>query len=382
MSSNGGLLLVVLGVVSLLLLSVINCLVTEAGSGGSYVLYVMGDPRCHACASLKSFLDKVDLKYYFCSLLNKTCSDRYYWFLRKFNIPPYIPLTFVIANSSIKAVVIGSVNDEGFWLRLINSCVEGNVPLYEGTKLSKYLNVTPKELLKEIAPQYLSSGNGACKAPPLPLTLSALVGLALSDSVNPCATYIYVVLLTSVALTEVGRRRRVLAVASAFIAAVFTGYYLLGLGIMSLFKYIPTAVLGFVAIAYGLFVIFRAIRERSKCVAPSKGVSSVLEKAKASIVFAVILGLIVTFTLLPCSSGPYLVFAGVISKYPLTTSLALLGLYNLIFVLPLIALAVLIAESMRYERVRDFMIRYRTHLALVASAVLVVLGIYIVITSY
>ena len=367
----------------LIAITVGSCFIAHASSKSNYVLYVMGDSRCPSCSRLEEFLRGVGLNYCLCPLSNSTCLSKYYWLVNTFKLPTYIPLTIVIANSTVKAVVIGAVTNESFWINLIRSYVSDEVPYYYGTKLVKYLGIDPKELLKHIAPQYLSSEDIACNGdsspPPLPITLGALVSLALSDSVNPCATYIYVALLTSVALSEVGRRRRVLAVAAAFIAAVFTGYYLLGLGIMNVFKFVPTFILGGVAVAYGAFVIFRAVRERSKCVAPSRGVTALLEKAKASILFSLALGFVVTFTLLPCSSGPYLVFAGIASRYALSTSLALLGLYNLIFVLPLIALAVLIAESMKYERVRGFMIKYRTHLSVIAGLTLIALGIYIVV---
>lgn len=349
----------------------------------NYVLYILGDPSCPACTHLKEFLDSHGLNYVFCPIYgNETCTKASLVLLKKYGLPPYIPTTLVISDGYVKAVVIGAVTDKTFWLNLAFSPSHDYVPVYIGEELGIKLNVSPKQLLKELLPSLAPSTTTAIpkQSTIAPILLATLVSLALSDAVNPCATYIYILLLTASALIAVrsGRKFVIVGTSAAFISAVFIGYYLLGIGLLRVMGYVPTWVLALIAIGFGLWVIISGLRRTSRVIAKAS-MLNLIRKAKASIAMSAVLGFIVTFTLLPCSSGPYVVFTGLLSRYPLTTSLALLALYNLIFVTPLIVITALISSIARVKRVQEFIVRHDRELSVIAGILLVLIGIYILI---
>ena len=358
----------------------------------NYVLYVLGDPSCPACAALKTFLDREGLPYIFCPLYgNYSCAFSFSILIESYNLPPYIPTTLVISDDCIKAVVIGAVRNVKFWESLASSKVKDYVPVYMGKKLKMKLNVSPKALLSQLIPntsilKHLTkvsstsaSGGASSTTSLIPLGLIAtLAGLALSDAVNPCATYIYVLLLTASALTAMrSRRKRILVgTSTAFILAVFIGYYMLGVGLIKVMGYVPPWALSLIAIAFGVWVILSALTEKSRVLAKTS-LLNMVRKAKTSIIMSAVLGFIITFTLLPCSSGPYVVFTGLIAKYPLTTSLSLLALYNLIFVSPLILITLLVANIMKVRKVHEMIVKYNKHFSIIAGIILIAIGIYV-----
>ncbi len=350
----------------------------------SYVLYILGDPSCPACTHLKEFLDSHGLNYVFCPIYgNETCTKASLILLKKYGLPPYIPTTLVISDGYVKAVVIGAVADKSFWLNLAFSPPHDYVPVFMGEELGIKLNVSPKQLLKELLPNLAPSTTTTAipkQSTIAPILLATLVSLALSDAVNPCATYIYILLLTASALVAVrsGRKFVIVGTSAAFISAVFIGYYLLGIGLLRIMGYVPTWVLALIAIGFGLWVIISGLRRTSRVIAKAS-MLNLIRKAKASIAMSAVLGFIVTFTLLPCSSGPYVVFTGLLSRYPLTTSLALLALYNLIFVTPLIIITALISSIARVKRVQEFIVSHDRELSVIAGILLVLIGIYILL---
>jgi len=357
-------------------------LVSTSCLASSYVLYVLGDPSCPACAHLKEFLNSHDINHVFCPIYsNETCTKALLTLLKKYGLPPYIPTTLVISDECVKAVVIGVVTDESFWLRLASSPTRDYVPVYMGGEVEMKLNVTPKQLLHELLPE-ITTGIPTKPGSVIttPILLATLISLALSDAVNPCATYIYVLLLTASALVAVrsGKKFVIVGTSTAFISAVFIGYYLLGVGLLRVMGYVPTWVLAIIAIGFGLWVVISGLRRTSRVIAKAS-ILNLIRKAKTSIAMSAVLGFVVTFTLLPCSSGPYVVFAGLLSRYPLTMSLALLALYNLIFVSPLIVITALISSIAKVKRVQEFIASHDRELSVIAGILLILIGIYILL---
>lgn len=141
------------------------------------------------------------------------------------------------------------------------------------------------------------------------------------------------------------RDREAAASSAAFIAAVYSCYYLLGLGLIAVTAALPSIFLKMVAavgLAAGLYSIAVNLKGGFKSPVPDK-LKRITENALnrvAGPLGAAGLGALCSFTLLPCSSGPYVVFAGVLSRLQnLLLRHALLALYNAIFVSPLAAIA-------------------------------------------
>lgn len=180
---------------------------------------------------------------------------------------------------------------------------------------------------------------------------SYIVLLALADSVNPCTFAVFTALLF-MALFSLGRMKAV-TTGLFFILAIFIGYYILGLGLLRSLALVPyiDKVLAVLGLAMGAFSILRGFKPRFKSPVPSsfrRFLEVRISKSYTSPVASFILGLIASFTLLPCSSGPYVVSLGLLSTFrdPVQAHL-LLVLYNILFILPLVGILIAILASGR-----------------------------------
>ena len=216
-----------------------------------------------------------------------------------------------------------------------------------------------------------------------------MIPLALTDSVNPCTFVLYAIMLVSVSLS--GSRARVASVGLAFILAVMAGYLSLGLGLSEAASFLPRQAILIIAIAYAAFIIARSLSElrhgagrRASDVCreddPECRAGRLLRLfgGRVSIVAALALGLLASFTLLPCSAGPYIAFAIVISTQSLAERLLLLLAYNLVFVMPLVLILIAMLGVTRLRRVREKLINYAPHISLVSGILLVIVAVVMV----
>ncbi len=219
--------------------------------------------------------------------------------------------------------------------------------------------------------------------------LSLMIPLALTDSVNPCTFVLYAVMLVSVSLS--GSRARVASVGLAFILAVMAGYLSLGLGLSEVASFLPRQAILIIAIAYAAFIIARSLSElrhgaggRASEVCreddPECRAGRLLRLfgGRVSIVAALALGLLASFTLLPCSAGPYIAFAIIISTQSLAERLLLLLAYNLVFITPLVLILIAMLGVTRLRRVREKLINYAPHISLVSGILLVIVAVVMV----
>jgi cytochrome c biogenesis protein CcdA len=184
----------------------------------------------------------------------------------------------------------------------------------------------------------------------------AIVGLAVVDSINPSA------LLATIALLLRGRSARPLV--AVYVVAVLATYFAIGLALTlglgltpdavleSDATYLAQGVLGGAMLAYALV----APGGRRRDPAEPRGLPAVRRPAA---VFA--LGAAVTVLELP-TALPYLGAVGALTRADLAVAewLALLGLYNLIFVLP--PLALLAGHAALGDRAETVLAGLRTRL--------------------
>ena len=213
---------------------------------------------------------------------------------------------------------------------------------------------------------------------PLPALVVALIGLAALDSVNPCFLALYTTLVAVSA--SLGGSLAALATGLAIAAGVYTGYYLLGLGLSQALTILGEPLRLILAVIM-LFLGFRAIggalqlhehtseRECRVC-------QLVEERGKFGILSLYGLGLIASWTLLPCTAGPYVAAIVLLGGQPLLLRLVLLALYNLVFIAPLIAILVGATRiAKKYEKLIPAM-------STAAGIVLVVLAMLIIMESF
>jgi cytochrome c biogenesis protein CcdA len=93
---------------------------------------------------------------------------------------------------------------------------------------------------------------------------------------------------------------------------------------------------------------------------------------------AFVIGLLVTFFLLPCTIGPYIAASARLSSLSLVARIPWLILYNIIFVLPMIAITLGIYFGFTtVERVSGWKDKNIRYLHLIEGLVLITLGILV-----
>lgn len=214
--------------------------------------------------------------------------------------------------------------------------------------------------------------------------ISSIALLALADSVNPCTFAVFTALLL-VTLHSVGRTKAALT-GFSFIMAIFVCYCILGFGLIHIFATIPYVdkAVALVGLVIGAFSITRGLKPKFKSPVP-KSLRRFMEirisRSYGSPVASFALGVVASFTLLPCSSGPYVVGLGLLSALnnPAQTWL-LLTVYNSIFVAPLIAILFAVLSSSAYVRkVKAFRGRKLGVMELVSGLLLVVVCVYVLL---
>lgn len=211
--------------------------------------------------------------------------------------------------------------------------------------------------------------------------LFVVASAALVDSINPCAFAVMIFLLTY--LMTLGAKRRIWKVGIAYISVVFLTYLAAGLGLfvtvqtvgMSRFVYRLAA---FLAIGGGLINLkdfFFYGKGFSLEIPKSK--KPIIEKyvKMASLPAAVVLGFLVALFELPCTGGVYLAILGMLSnKMTATAALPYLVLYNIIFVLPLVAILFLVNSEFAAEKAEHWRLKRRKYMKLGSAILMLVLG--------
>ncbi|MFH1823327.1 MAG: hypothetical protein ABH817_01255 [archaeon] len=188
------------------------------------------------------------------------------------------------------------------------------------------------------------------------LTIPYILTLAAADAVNPCALAVLVLVLVAI-LTQYPRdRKKVLQAGFAFSITVLITYFIYGLLIIGIFKGLGSLEvvrpfiykgLGVIAILFGLLNIKDAIRYGaggflmevpSKWRPKMKSLISSVTSVKGAIVIAIL----VSVFLLPCTIGPYFIAGGLLAKLGLLAIVPWLLMYNVVFVLPMIAITLVV----------------------------------------
>jgi len=222
------------------------------------------------------------------------------------------------------------------------------------------------------------------------LTIAKIVSLAAVDAVNPCALAVLTLMLIAILTYNPTDKKKVLFAGLAFTFAVFIIYIFYGLVIIKFFQLIQmlTAIrltlykilavfavlLGllnikdFVAYKPGGFLTEMPLFLRPKVKKLILGITSVKG--------AFLVGAFVTIFLLPCTIGPYIIAGGMLSVFELFATLPWLVLYNIIFILPMLAITIFVYLGYTtVENVSGWKEKNIRYLHLVAGCILLLLGL-------
>ena len=219
------------------------------------------------------------------------------------------------------------------------------------------------------------------------VTIPILIGAAIVDSVNPCEFAVLIILLSTIMVNT--NKRRALYSGLAFSASIFISYFAMGLGLYKAISVVGVSslflnIIGTIAILLGLFnlkdfffygkgfLMEVPLSWRPKMKAIIRGVTSPLG--------AFAIGFLISLFLLPCTSGPYIVILGLLgAKETFASAVKYLLLYNVVFVLPMIAITIAVYKGFSTEKAETIRQKRLRILHLIAGVVLVVMGIVILV---
>lgn len=221
-------------------------------------------------------------------------------------------------------------------------------------------------------------------------TFLAITGAAVVDSINPCAIFVLIVLLSSLLVMKEPGDRQIVTCAVAFILSVYLAYFLIGVGLLYAVDWFGVSAwlykaIGFLAVLIGLFNLKDAffygaggfIMEIPQRWRPA--LMRVLMKVSTPIgAFAA--GFLVTLFEAPCTGGPYLFAIGLLAQDMSWLQVApMLLYYNFIFILPLIVIAALvIGGKLRIDRAEEWQRRNIKKLHLIGGVIMLCLGLWMV----
>ncbi|WP_018962496.1 cytochrome c biogenesis CcdA family protein [Coprothermobacter platensis] len=213
------------------------------------------------------------------------------------------------------------------------------------------------------------------------LSFWVVLSAALADSVNPCEIGILTMALLHIIFAY--GKEKVLSVGLMFSLGVAVSYYFYGVFIAYVFRFVPwiRIIVGIAAIALAIPRLIYALRNEELKLSPAPlrpMVSGLLQKG--NVWFALLAGLVAGFILMPCSSGPYYVILTMLSHDIVAVRLKAylwLALYNLIVILPLLAITLAAHFFIDVTKIREYKDRLVPIMEFGSSLILLALGLYV-----
>lgn len=213
------------------------------------------------------------------------------------------------------------------------------------------------------------------------LTLPLVLVSGLIDGINPCAFSLLIFFLSF--LFNLKRSRaNVLGMGLTYILGIFVGYLALGLGLLRTISIPgvmhPFALLSiFLLVLMGVFQIREAISFGPPLFKlPGVAVQSIQRLVKRSTMpFALLLGIFVSICEFPCSGGVYVGILVLLASSPhFVNGLFYLLLYNLMFVVPLLAILIVASSTDALLKMDRWRVMSRRNMKLMSGVFLITLA--------
>jgi cytochrome c-type biogenesis protein len=195
------------------------------------------------------------------------------------------------------------------------------------------------------------------------LTVPTVLGAGLADGFNPCAFALLVLFatytltlvdaVTSDGTPTIEARRRLLGAGSLYVGAVLVTYFIIGIGLLSFLGWLGRDHL--VARGASILALVMALWMLKDVLLPGVGPSMVAPAgthgrmqramARGGLAGMLVAGVLVGICTVPCSGAMYLQITAVLhASGGGLTGLALLALYNIAFIVPLLALLLTVSD--------------------------------------
>ena len=187
-----------------------------------------------------------------------------------------------------------------------------------------------------------------------------ILGAAIIDSINPCAIIVMIMLVGVLSVQQ--NTARTFLIGAIYVITVYATYLLAGLGLLAGVQALGIAEIVFMIAA--LLAIGFGVLNLKDFFLPNAGYCLEIPMdcrpkmqqmiKDVSIPGAFLLGFFVSLVELPCSGTVYFTILGMLGhSATFTEALMYLGVYNLIFVLPL-ALILLASSRLTAEKAQEF----------------------------
>ncbi len=215
------------------------------------------------------------------------------------------------------------------------------------------------------------------------ITIPLVLGAGLVDGINPCAFAVLIFLLTF--LLEISStKKRMVKAGIVYILAVYVTYLLAGMGLLTAIQ--VSGVSSIIVKAAAVFALLAGLVNVKDYFWYGKGFSLEIPKSKkgiiegwtrkANIPAAIVLGFLVSMFELPCTGGVYLaILAMLANTVTKTVALGYLLVYNIMFVLPLVAILILVTKGMKAEHIESWRSAKKNWMRLVLGLFLLALGL-------
>lgn len=345
----------------------------EVESDREICIVYFGDPSCHLCGEAKEELKRLEVLYPQLNVSYHNSDHEYDLLFRYLN------------NTN------GSDDYLGPFYIFIGDRLFGEGQFEE---LEEYIKQHVDTGLD--CPQ---PGSAGIKKEFEELTLVAIVAAGLLDGINPCA---FATLIFFIAYLERIKqsKRALVTIGMSFSAAVFIGYFLIGLGLIHLYGTIEDAGVnsdyiylfaGFFALILATFNLFdyfrigqdeKTVLQLPRFLKRRRGrIIRVLTKKTGITLLAILAfltGIGIAFLELPCTGQIYLVIVAAVRSTAIhwTDSIPLLILYNLMFILPLIIILGLFYKGFTSQKLGEIQKKRQGLIKLLTALVLAIVGSY------
>ncbi len=229
------------------------------------------------------------------------------------------------------------------------------------------------------------------------VTLGAVIVGGLIDGINPCAFTVLLLFVTAMLATlQVtnaegisAARTRIVGMGSIYIASVFLTYLALGVGLLAtsaLFSrfHAPARIGAVLAIAMGLWMLKDVFLPDfgPRLAAPKiVGQWTIDSARKATIPALIVGGFLIGLCTIPCSGAVYLAVLSLLSlQSSALVGFAYLILYNLMFILPLVALLIAASARPTLNQLAHWNLHHKEWVRLALGASVVGMGLLILAT--
>ncbi len=221
--------------------------------------------------------------------------------------------------------------------------------------------------------------------------LGFIIASALIDSFDPCFYSLFVLVFTSAMLVNY---TYAVKAGLAFIVAVYMGYVSLSILLRYTIIKLPVQFLALFLLAYGLIMLFTTIGKKGwenmqsgeivcrENEIPCKIASYLrIERfTSKGILPTFLLGLMSSFTILPCSAQLLFVYISVTREYGFTAWILLTLFYVAVFVFPIVLLFIGLVFVSKLKKVHVSLLKHEKLIKIIGSLIMISISIYLLYT--